>query len=88
MLFSDDMKELIELMDRHNIQYVLVGGFAVNYYSYVRTTPNIDFLIYPSEDNAIKMMQALTDFGFGNAGIPQEYFAKEGSAIHIGVEPN
>jgi hypothetical protein len=33
-------------------------------------------------------MKALTEFGFGNAGIPEEYFTKEGTAIHLGVEPN
>ena len=88
MLFSNDMKELIELMDRHEVKYALIGGFAVNYYGYVRTTQDIDFLIYPSEDNAANMMSTLIEFGFGEAGIPQEYFAREGTAIHIGVEPN
>ena len=88
MLFSDDMKALIELMEKHHVLYALVGGFAVNYYGYVRTTQDIDFLIYPSKYNAEKMMSALTEFGFGNAGIPEEYFTREGTAIHIGVEPN
>jgi len=88
MLFSKDMKELVELMDKHDVKYALVGGFAVNYYGYIRTTQDIDFLIYPSEENAQSMMTTLIEFGFGDAGIPQEYFAKEGTAIHIGVEPN
>jgi predicted nucleotidyltransferase len=88
MLFSDDMKELIQLMNRHGVQYAMVGGFAVNYHGYVRTTQDIDFLVYPSEENAVRMMAALTEFGFGNAGIPQEYFARKGTVVHIGVEPN
>ena len=33
-------------------------------------------------------MKALSDFGFGGAGIPQEYFEREGTAVHLGVEPN
>ncbi len=33
-------------------------------------------------------MDALTEFGFGNASIPVEYFQMEGTAIHIGIEPN
>lgn len=88
MLFSNDMKDLIQFMDSHQVRYVLVGGFAVNYYGYVRTTQDIDFLIYPSENNAANMMSALTEFGFGESGIPQEYFSREGTAVHIGVEPN
>ncbi|MDG5816406.1 hypothetical protein QA601_15020 [Chitinispirillales bacterium ANBcel5] len=66
----------------------MVGGFAIIYYEYVRTTHNIDFLLFPSEENASRVMKALTEFGSGNAGIPEECFTKEGTAIHIGVEPN
>ena len=88
MIFSEDMKDLIKLFNKYSVSYVLVGGFAVNYYGYVRTTQDIDFLIFPSKDNAAKVMSALQDFGFGNAGIPKKYFEEPGSAIHLGVEPN
>jgi hypothetical protein len=88
MVFTKDMKDIIELFEKHDVQYALVGGFAVVYYGYARTTQDIDFLLLPSEENASRVMKALTDFGFGNAGIPEELFTREGTAIHIGVEPN
>ena len=88
MLFSKDMKELIELFERFHVEYALVGGFAVNYYGYVRTTQDIDLLINPSQKNAERIVGALAVFGFGNAEIPQDYFERAGSAIHLGVEPN
>ena len=88
MNLTNDMKDLIDLLEKHQVEYMLIGGFAVICYGYIRTTQDIDFLIYPSELNAKKMMNALTEFGFGNAGIPQGYFNQEGTAIHIGVEPN
>ncbi len=88
MFFSDDMKELISLFKKYDVSYALVGGFAVNYYGYIRTTQDIDFLLLPSEENAKNIMKALEEFGFGKAGIPQEYFESPGSAIHLGVEPN
>jgi predicted nucleotidyltransferase len=88
LVFTKDMKDVIELFEKYKVQYALVGGFAVIYYGYVRTTQDIDFLLFPSEENASVVMKALTEFGFGNAGIPEEYFTKEGTAIHIGVEPN
>lgn len=88
MFFSEDMKDLIKLFNKYSVSYVLAGGFAVNYYGYVRTTQDIDFLIFPSKDNAVKVMSALQDFGFGKAGIPKKYFEEPGSAIHLGVEPN
>lgn len=82
------MKDLINLFRKHDVKYALVGGFAVNYYGYARTTQDIDFLLYPSKQNAKKIMNALTDFGFGKAGIPQKYFEESGNAIHLGAEPN
>ena len=88
MLFSTDMKDLISLFHKHDIAYVLVGGFAVNYYGYPRMTQDIDFLLYPSKQNAENVMNALREFGFGNAGIPQELFEKTGAAVHLGAEPN
>mgnify|MGYP001381804718 CR=1 FL=1 len=88
MLFSKDMVDLLEIFERIGVQYVLVGGYAVNYYGYIRTTQDIDLLVYPSTENARKVMISLTEFGFGEAGIPQAYFEKTGSAVHLGVEPN
>ncbi|MBD3320470.1 MAG: hypothetical protein GF350_05165 [Chitinivibrionales bacterium] len=88
MIFTKDMKDIIDLFEKHNVQYALVGGYAVIYYGYVKSTHDIDFLLFPSQENATRIMEALTEFGFGNAGIPAEYFTKEGTAIHIGVEPN
>jgi hypothetical protein len=88
MIFTRDMKDFVEILKRNRVKHVLVGGFAVNYYGYVRTTQDIDILIFPSRKNSIKMMKVLLEFGFGNSGIPQECFEKEGSAVHLGVEPN
>jgi len=59
-----------------------------HYYGYVRTTQDIDILVIPSVDNAQRLMRVLEEFGFGQAGIPPECFAKEGTAVHLGVEPN
>ena len=52
MYLSCDMWDLLELFDKHGVMYMLVGGHAVNYYGYVRTTQDIDILVYPSVKNA------------------------------------
>ncbi len=88
MIFTQDMKDLIEIFESFKVNYALVGGFAVNYYGYVRTTQDIDILLYPSSENAEKVMNSLLEFGFDKAGIPKECFEKEDTAVHLGVEPN
>ena len=88
MFLTEDMRDLIVIFTRNSVKYTIVGGFAVNYYGYIRTTQDVDFLIFPSAENADKLQESLIEFGFGKAGIPYEYFTKEGTAVHIGVEPN
>ncbi len=88
MQFTADMQDLLRLLEKHGVQYVLVDGFAVNYYGYVRTTQDIDILVNPSPENAKRVMTTLSDFGFGGAGIPRTLFEREGSAVHLGNEPN
>ncbi len=88
MQFSTDMKKLLDLFGRFRVQYTLVGGHAVNYYGYVRTTQDMDLLVLPTRKNAERVMDALSAFGFGAAGIPQELFERDQGAVHLGVEPN
>ena len=88
MQFSADMRALLRLFEEHGVQFTLVGGHAVNFYGYVRTTQDMDLLVSPTADNAQRIMGALTEFGFGGAGIPQELFERDGGAVHLGVEPN
>ncbi|MEM6793111.1 MAG: hypothetical protein AAF725_03975 [Acidobacteriota bacterium] len=88
MLLSQDMEELLELFEKRRVKYALVGGYAVNFYGYSRATQDLDLLVYPSIPNAQRIMAALDEFGFGEAGIPRQYFEQKGSAIHLGVEPN
>ena len=85
---STDMRDLITLFLQHKVKFALCGGFAVSYYGYIRTTMNLDLLVYPSVDNAVRIMQALNDFGFGEAGIHETAFHEPGIAITLGVQPN
>ena len=88
MLITEDMIDFILFLKKHRVKFVLVGGFAVSYYGYVRTTQDIDILVFPSTANAKKMVAVLKDFGFGGICFSQAVFEKEGTAIHLGAEPN
>ena len=88
MELTSDMKELIILFNEFEVEYMICGGYAVGFYGYIRATFDFDILINPNKANAIKTMKALTKFGFGNAGFDEKSFEEEGTAIHMGVEPN
>lgn len=88
MFFSDDMRELVELFHKHEVQFAVCGGFAVAHYGYVRATMDFDLLVLPEEENAKRIMAALRDFGFGDAGISEAAFCSTGTAITLGAQPN
>jgi len=88
MQLSSDMKEFIRLFTKYGVIYALVGGHAVNYYGYVRATQDMDLLVEPSAENSQRIMAALSEFGFGEAGVPQGIFERRGGAVHLGNEPN
>ena len=85
---STDIKTLINLFIKHKVKFAVCGGHAVAHHGYPRMTMDIDLLIEPSEENANRIMAALDQFGFGNAGIPEEAFTSEKTAITLGQQPN
>ena len=88
MLLTKDMRELAALFGKHDVEYAMVGGLAVVYYGYPRTTQDIDFLINPTVENLPKILNALEDFGFPQSEELRQFFSTTGNALHLGIEPN
>jgi len=85
---SPDMRDFLGLLLKYDVRFALCGGFAVTYYGFIRTTMDIDLLVHPSVENAKRIMQALEEFGFGDADIPASSFETTGTAITLGSQPN
>ena len=58
------------------------------FHGYVRLTMDVDILLLPSKTNARRVMQALAESGFGEAGIPASAFCHSGAAVSLGAQPN
>jgi len=56
----DDLLAVCRRLNEEGARYVLIGGFAINYYGFPRATEDIDFLVDPSEDNILKIKKALS----------------------------
>lgn len=64
--FSTDIREFLELLHKHRVRYVIVGGEAVIFYGHARYTGDIDVFYSPDEANAKAMFAALLEFWGGN----------------------
>jgi len=88
MELQKDFKEFIALLNGHQVKYLVVGGYAVNFHGYPRYTKDIDLWIWLNEENAQKMMKVLKDFGFEGIGLKKEDFMNPSNIIQLGFEPN
>lgn len=82
-----DFKEFLKLLNENEVEYLLIGGYAVNYYGYVRPTGDMDIWISMNRANAEKVVAALRDFGFVSSELNADLFLKEKSVVRMGVPP-
>jgi len=87
MKAEKDFEEFIRLLNYHEVKYLVVGAFALIYYTYPRNTGDIDFFVECSELNAERLVKVLKDFGFEGLGLVKEDFTKPDSVIQLGFPP-
>lgn len=51
--------DVIRAFERERVEYVLVGGVAVNLHGIVRATEDIDFFVRPGAENVERLKRAL-----------------------------
>jgi hypothetical protein len=82
-----DFKELLELFNGHQVEYMIVGAYALAYHGAPRFTGDIDIFVQPSLENAQNILLALADFGFGSLNLTIEDFQNHDSVVQLGVPP-
>lgn len=82
-----EFREFVELLNAHEVRYLVVGGYAVNYHGYPRYTKDIDFWLWLHHENADRILKVVEEFGFGSMGFEQEDFLKPGMIFQFGREP-
>jgi hypothetical protein len=87
MEIHNDFRELLELFNKHGVEYLIVGGYALAFHGAPRVTGDIDLFVRPVEENALRILDALNDFGFGSLNLSKEDFARPGMVVQLGVPP-
>lgn len=82
-----DFKELLALFNKHRVEYMIVGGYALAYHGAPRYTGDLDLFVKPEPQNARHILAALTDFGFGSLGLESTDFDQPNKVVQLGVPP-
>ena len=89
MAESPHYRELLQLLNEFEVEYLIVGGFAVMKYSEPRYTKDLDVWVHNSTQNSARLVEALKKFGapLEHDGVTTETFTDKQVVYQIGIAP-
>jgi len=86
-VLPSDFREFLKLLNDTGVEYLLIGGYAVGYHGYPRTTADMDVWVALSADNASKLVCVFRRFGMTDSKLTPNLFLQRGKIIRMGVPP-
>ena len=86
-ILPDDFREFLKLLTEADVEYLLIGGYAVGYHGYPRTTADMDIWVAISPDNAARLVDVFKRFGMQDSQLTSSLFLEQGKIIRMGVPP-
>jgi hypothetical protein len=87
MEVQEDYRELLRLLNAHEVEYVIVGGYALARHGAPRVTGDLDILVRISKENSGRIMLALEEFGFQSSDLEDSDFQEPDKVVQLGVPP-
>lgn len=84
----EDFKDFLRALNKHGVRYLLVGGYAVIYHGYNRTTGDLDVWVEQSGENYRLLMKAFLEFGLPVSVIDEKTFLSSETDVYtFGIPP-
>jgi predicted nucleotidyltransferase len=89
MAESQDLKELLQCLNEAEVEYLIVGGYAVMKYAEPRFTKDLDLWVGNGQENAARVFHALAQFGapLEQDGVTASTFCEDNIVYQIGLAP-
>jgi hypothetical protein len=87
MVLDPHFREFLTLLNANDVRYLVVGGYAVAFHGYPRYAKNLDIWIDLASDNAVRVTDALRDFGFEEGTLESADFLDPNYVIRLGEPP-
>ncbi len=88
-IFNPDFQDFIRALNTAEVDYLLVGGYAVILHGYNRTTGDLDVWVHKTAENYQRLLKAFVQFGMPVFDMTEENFLHN-SALDVftfGVPP-
>ncbi|WP_425390887.1 nucleotidyltransferase [Ekhidna sp.] len=89
-LFNQDFLEYLQLLNNYEVEYVLLGGMAVNIHGYRRSTGDMDLFVNPTLENHNRLKKVHQKFGMmmGEMGDLENFLNTQKYDVYtFGVSP-
>jgi hypothetical protein len=81
-IFNDDFRDFIQALNTNEVEYILVGGYAVILHGYRRTTGDMDIWVNTTLNNLVKLKKGFIAFGLPTNDLTEEKFLHD-NAIDV-----
>lgn len=87
-IFNPDFRDFINCLNKHHVQYMLVGGYAVILRGYSRSTGDMDIWVNKTAENFNLLTKAIKEFGLPVAAVPEhQFFSDQYDVFSFGRPP-
>jgi len=86
-LFNEDFLDFINALNKAEVEYILVGGYAVILHGYARSTADMDVWVNKTPVNYYKLKKAFQEFG-SPIFSERDFIESDLDVWGIGREPN
>ena len=87
MILNEDYKDILHALNAEQVDFLLVGAYALAAHGYPRATMDIDLWIMPSLENAQAVIRAIKRFGAPLHDLTIEDLQQDDTVFQIGVAP-
>lgn len=87
MMLNQDYKEMLSLLLKNEVAFLLVGAYAMAAHGFPRATADIDIFVRADLQNANKLYKALAEFGAPKDLVNVDDLEKPGLIFQVGVAP-
>jgi hypothetical protein len=87
MILNEDYRDILLALNAEQVDFILIGAYALAAHGYPRATMDIDIWVMPSPDNADAIIRALKRFGSPLHDLSVEDFQSDDTVFQIGVAP-
>lgn len=71
---KETLVSICSLLNKHQVDYLVIGGVAVIFHGYTRATADLDFWYKPTLNNFHKIIKAFKEYGFDVSELEEAVF--------------